>query len=175
MTLNSTNTQHRCSKGTRCVAYSVLGEPAKLSRGNPGTRCFACEEHRVASELREAAAKNKVVPGSRHNEEHHPTDGGEFKSPTCAIRLCGRTAIEWEEWSHVCREHAETSRLCALQKRHSMWVLTCDRNLRWARASGEERLARKWSRLLREAEKRLAWIEATLAKAEARALSADAR
>lgn len=49
----------QCSNGTNCVAYRTLGEPAKLSRGNPGPWCFACEERRAAVEVETAAAKSK--------------------------------------------------------------------------------------------------------------------
>ena len=42
------------------MAYPALGQPSKLSWGNPGTKCFACEERRVASELM-AAAKGKTA------------------------------------------------------------------------------------------------------------------
>jgi hypothetical protein len=40
-------TTFRCSNVSGCVAYPALGEPAKLSRGNPGPTCLACEERRV--------------------------------------------------------------------------------------------------------------------------------
>jgi hypothetical protein len=50
----------QCANGADCVAYPTLGQPSKLSWGNPGTRCFACEERRVASDLK-AAAKGKTV------------------------------------------------------------------------------------------------------------------
>ncbi len=48
-------------------------------------------------------------------------------------------------------------------------VFTCERGLRSALASGDERQVRRWSRSLREAEDRLAWAEAELARAEKRA------
>jgi hypothetical protein len=47
MTQKSATTFSRCSNASGCVAYPDLGEPAKLSRGNPGPTCFACEERRV--------------------------------------------------------------------------------------------------------------------------------
>ena len=37
----------RCSNASGCVAYPALGEPAKLSLGNPGPTFFACEERRA--------------------------------------------------------------------------------------------------------------------------------
>ena len=50
--------QERCANDTSCASYPSLGEPAKLSRSNPGPACYACEERRVAEEI-ELAAKNK--------------------------------------------------------------------------------------------------------------------
>jgi hypothetical protein len=50
----------QCANGADCVAYPALGQPSKLSWGNLATRCFACEERRVASELK-AAAKGKTA------------------------------------------------------------------------------------------------------------------
>ena len=73
----------RCSNGEHCVAYPTLGEPSKLSSGNPGPRCFACDERRAASELERAAPKPKV-PG-RHEASgplHHEDD--ESRVRTCA-------------------------------------------------------------------------------------------
>ena len=56
------------------MAYPALGQPSKLSLGNPGMKCFACEERRVASEL-EAAAKGKTV--NRRREARHTLREGE--------------------------------------------------------------------------------------------------
>jgi hypothetical protein len=116
----------RCSNGHRCVAYPALGEPAKLSRGNPGPRCFACEERRSAAQLEVTAAKPKAVEPRKTSGTPHP----------------------------------EVSRALAVRDRRRAWVLTCERELRSAIASGDERLVRKWSKLSREAEARLAWAEA---------------
>ncbi len=142
----------RCSNGTRCVAYPTLSEPAKLSRGNPGPRCFACEERRVASELKTAAAKKKA------------TERGQTKQPTWAKRN--------ELAEHVGKEHAQAEQRAreVLELRRSS-VLTCERGLRSALASGDERLVRRWSRSLREAKDRLAWAEADLSRSEKRARS----
>jgi hypothetical protein len=141
----------RCSNGTRCVAYPVLQEPSKLSRGNPGPRCFACEERRVASELKTVARTKKVV---ERREANH---------------------LRWAEGSkpdeHIGREPTEVRRAREVMERRKGSVLTCKRGLRSALASGDERLARRWSRSLREAENRLAWAEADLARAEKRAWS----
>jgi hypothetical protein len=54
-------TEPRCANGVHCVAYPTLGEPSKLSRGNPGPRCFACKERRAAPKLEAAAAESKAV------------------------------------------------------------------------------------------------------------------
>ena len=50
--------QERCANDTSCASYPSLGEPAKLSRSNPGPACYACEERRVAAGI-QLAAKNK--------------------------------------------------------------------------------------------------------------------
>ncbi len=47
-----------------------MGEPAKLSRSNHGRVCFACEERRVASELKRAAAKSTSI--DRGNAKERP-------------------------------------------------------------------------------------------------------
>jgi hypothetical protein len=137
----------RCSNGESCVAYPALGQPSKLSRSNPGTMCFACEERRVAFELKTSAANKKVVERGKANE------------PRWGNRLEER----------VGREHAEVDRAREVWERRRRSVLTCKRGLRSALASGEERLVRRWSRSLRDAEARLAWAEADLDTAEKRA------
>ena len=137
--MRKTVEEPRCSSGIRCVAYPALGEPSKLSRSNPGTRCFACEERRAASELKTAATnKKKAVERRKHLKEN------------------------------AGREHTEVERAREVWERRRRSVLTCERGLRLALASGDERLVRRWSRSLREAEDRLAWAEADLARAEKR-------
>ena len=69
---------------------------------------------------------------------------------------------------HVGRELTEAERAREVWERRRTSVLTCERGLRSALASGDERLVRRWSRSLREAEVRLAWSEADLARAEKR-------
>ena len=145
----------RCSNGIHCVAYPALGEPSKLSRSNPGTRCFACEEWRVASEQKAAAAKEEVVERGKANEPRGGKDNGMVK--------------------HAVREHAEADRVREVRELRRRSVLTCERGLRSALASGDERLVRRWSRSLREAEDRLAWAEADLQVAETKAQSGFAR
>ena len=139
----------RCSNGIRCVAYSVLGEPSKLSRSNPGMRCFACEERRVASEL-ERAATNKMAVWLEKEKELRWAKGDELPEQT----EVGGAREVWE------------------RRRRS--VLTCERGLRSALASSDERLVRRWSRSLREAKDRLAWAEADLDTAEKRVWSEQA-
>jgi hypothetical protein len=141
----------RCSNGTNCVAYPALGAPSKLSRSNPGTRCFACEERRAASKLKAAAAKEEVAERGKANEPRWGKSNG------------------LEE--HLSREHAEPDSAREVWERRRRSVLTCERGLRSALASGDERLVRRWSRSLREAEDRLAWAEADLETAEKRAWS----
>ena len=68
-----TVTGRQCSNGADCVAYPALGQPSKLSWGNQGTRCFACEERRVAFEL-VAAAKSKTA--NRWREARRPLREG---------------------------------------------------------------------------------------------------
>jgi hypothetical protein len=133
------------------VAYPTLGEPSKLSRSNPGKRCFACEERRVAFELKTAAANKRAVELRKAKE-----------SP---LAKCN------EREEHVGREHTEVEHVRKVLESRRRSVLTCEGGLRSALASGDERLVRRWSRSLREAEDRLAWAEADLARAEKRAWS----
>jgi hypothetical protein len=51
----------RCERGANCVSYPTLGEPSKLSRANPGPRCFACEEHRRDFQVEAFAAEGKAL------------------------------------------------------------------------------------------------------------------
>jgi hypothetical protein len=152
--IRKTVAEPRCSNGENCVAYPALGEPSKLSRGNPGTRCFACEERRIASDLKIAATNKKAVEHRKANEPRWAKSNGAGE--------------------HVGREHADTARVREVWERRRRSVLTCERGLRSAHASGDERLARRWSRSLREAEARLAWAEADLDAAETRVWSEHA-
>jgi hypothetical protein len=123
-----------------------LGEPSKLSHSNPGPRCFACEERRVTSALERAAAREKkVTPRQEANEP----------------RWAKNNRLE----EQVGRENAEVGQAYVLLERRRRSVLTCERELRSALTSGDERLVRRWSRSLREAEKRLAWAEEDLEQA----------
>ena len=137
----------QCSNGIRCVAYPTLGEPSRLSRGNPGPRCFACEERRVSFQLKvgvtakEEVLEDGVINGTRSSERSRLEDRGR-----------GGYAYE------------------ALERRRRS-VLTCERGLRTALASGDEHLAQKWSRALSGAEERLIWAEADLQAARTGAQS----
>ncbi len=163
-------TAPRCSSGVHCVAYPTLGEPAKLSSGNPGPRCFACEERRAASELEAHSANNSELVTERR-EEDAPlrSESHEQGVRICAELSCGRPAIKREGGAFVCREHAEVKRASATRDRRRASVQTCERGLRSALAADDERLTRTWSRSLIEAEARLMWAEADLRAAEERA------
>ena len=160
----------RCSNGAHCAAYPALGEPSKLSRGNPGSRCFACEERRVASELKAAAAKVKAER-RRKADKGRLAESDEPNTRPCAEHSCEQPAAVWNGEAYVCREHAKVQHARAVRERRRRSVLTCERGLRSALASGDERLARRWSRSLRQAEARLADAEADLDAAEIRARS----
>jgi hypothetical protein len=143
--MQKTVEKQRCINGENCVAFPALGEPAKLSRSNPGRVCFACEEHRAASELRVAAAKSKNVELRKPKEppwtkSNHPKEN------------VGRKLTEAEQRAREVLDRRKRS------------VLTCEDGLRLALASGDESLVFRWSRALRDAEKRSAWAEADLAR-----------
>jgi len=130
--------------GQNCVAYPALGEPSKLSCGNPGPRCFACEERRAASKLKAAVAKEEVVEPkqadvARSSKNNRP------KKP------------------------AQSDRAYEVLERRRRTVLTCERGLHSTLDSGDERLVERWSRSLRDAEARLVWAEADLHAAETHA------
>ena len=176
MALKPGRTTRRCSAGERCVSHATLGEPAKLSRGNPGPMCFACGERRAASALGETAAKAKPAVGP--GDDRRPLaqcdgrrGGGRKACDACSEGRCERPAVEGRRGARICRKHAEARRAREWREGRTEWHLTCERNLRDALAMGDEALARKWSELLEEAEAALAWAEADLAAAEARACS----
>jgi hypothetical protein len=149
----------RCSSGTECVAYPALSQPAKLSRSNPGPRCFACEEHWANTQLRWAAEHRKA-------HQPRPSKRNEPKGRICAKRFCNRPAVERDGEMLVCREHGAVGRAVAVRARRRASVLTCERVLRSAIASGDELLERKWARLLLEAEAKLAWAQKDVEAAE---------
>ena len=137
----------RCSNGIHCVAYPSFDEPSTLSRSNRGTRCFAGEEQDTASNS-EAPAAERDSSGVGRPEIHTGARAMVWKSSTSVGGVPGSSSAR-EVW-----------------ERRKRSVLTCERGLRSALASGDERLVRRWSRSLREAEERLVWAEADLARAE---------
>jgi hypothetical protein len=164
----------RCSNGTKCVAYPTLGEPAKLSRGNPGPWCFACEERRAATEVEMIAGESRgehsgKARGSRKAKRSGRSGGNRPQERLCMKPSCERPVAERNGMAVVCREHAEESRAAAVQERRRAWVLTCERAVRAAIASGDKTLERKWARLLLAAEVSFAEAEAELRRAQIRA------
>src|SRR3712207_1603908 len=121
----------QCSNGTDCVAYPALGQPSKLSWGNPETRCFACEERRVASELK-AAAKGRTA--KRQREVRLPLlEGQERHPPTmCAKRSCVRPATEWDGIAYFCALYAEAQRARVIQERSRYLVTSSEEKWRSA-------------------------------------------
>ena len=169
----------RCSAGEGCASHAALGEPAKLSRGNPGPMCFACGERSAVSAPGKAAkAKPVAVP----RDDRRPLAQGEGrrsevragrvrKAHACSEGHCERLAVEGPPGARVCREHAEVRRAREWRKGRAEWTHICGRNLREALAAGDGAIARKWSALSEEAEAALARAQADLAAAEARARS----
>ncbi len=82
---------------------------------------------------------------------------------------CERPVAERDGAAVVCREHAEESRVAKVRERRRAWVLVCERAVRSAIASDDERLERRWAKLLLAAEVSLAEAEAELGVAEIRA------
>ncbi len=174
----------RCERGAHCVSYPTLGEPSKLSRANPGPRCFACEEHRMdfevkAFEVEAFAAKAKAI---KHRQVKRPSrsEGYEPEVDSWAGRLSERATTERASTAEgggaafVGHHHAEESRALAIRKlsralaireRRRASVLTCERGLHSAIDSGDARLMRTWSKALREAEDRLLWAEVDVVEA----------
>jgi hypothetical protein len=145
-----------------------LGEPAKLSRGNPGPWCFACAERRIAAEVEAAAAKSKDEQSRKANRSHLGKRN-KPKEHICMKRSCERPVAGSDGTAIFCREHAEASRVTALWERRRAWVFSCERAVRSAIASGDERLERRWAKLLLAAEVSFAEAEAELRVAEIRA------
>ena len=130
----------RCASGANCVSYPTLGEPSKLSRANPGPRCFACEKQRADLEEEGVAAKLKAAKHPQMKKPSHSEDYEPEVSPASAIRERRRASVR-----------------------------TCERGLQSAIASNDARLTRRWSRSLREAKARLRWAEADLEACEKKA------
>jgi hypothetical protein len=137
----------RCASGANCVSYPTLGEPSKLSRANPGPRCFACEKQRadfevegVAAELKAEQQKAEELKAAKHRQKQNPSRSESYE----------------------------------LERRRAS-VVTCERGLQSAIASEDARLTRRWSRSLREAQARLVWAEADLGASKKRAQSEQSR
>jgi hypothetical protein len=130
----------RCASGVNCVSYPTLGEPSKLSRSNPGPRCFACEKQRKEFEVEGAAAK---LEAAEYRQMKKPSRSEGYEP--------------------------EVSPASAIRERRRASVLTCERGLQSAIASDDARLTRRWSRSLRDAQARLRWAEADLEASEKRA------
>jgi hypothetical protein len=145
----------RCVSGADCVCYLNLGEPSKLSRGNPGPMCFACEKQRRDLEFEAVAAKPKVHSSAERFRERPTTVGAGA--------------------AFVGHQHAEVSRTSAIRERRRASVLTCERGLQSAIVSDEARLMRTWSKSLRDAEARLLWAEADLEASKKKARSEQRR
>ncbi len=169
----------RCSAGERCASHAALGEPAKLSRGNPGPLCFACGERSAASVPGKATkAKHAAVPrddrrplAQAEGRRSAVRTGRVRKAHACSEGHCERLAVEGHHGARVCREHAEVRRAREWQKGRAEWALTCGRNLREALAAGDGAIARKWAALSKEAGAALARARAEMAAAEAKARS----
>ena len=145
-----------------------MGEPSKLSRGNPGPRCFACEKQRAEFEVEAAALKLKAAkhrqvkkPSRSKNDEPEVRSGAERFSERATTERAGAAAVD--------HQHAEVSRTSVIRERRRASVLTCERGLQTAIVSGDARLMRRWSRSLREAQARLRWAEADLETSEKKA------
>jgi hypothetical protein len=142
----------RCASGANCVSYPTLGEPSKLSRANPGPRCFACEKQRADFEVEGVAAELKAeeLKAAKHRQKQKPSRSESYEP--------------------------EVSRAWAiLLERRRASVVTCERGLQSAIASDDVRLTRRWSRSLREAQARLVWAEADLGASKKRAQSEQSR
>jgi hypothetical protein len=149
--VRKTVTALRCASGAECVSYPTLGEPSKLSRGNPGPRCFACEIQHRDFEFEAVAAKPK------------------------AAKPKARTFREVKRPSRPEDYVPEVSRASAIRERRRASVLTCERGLQSAIDSDDARLMHTWSKSLRDAEARLLWAEADLEASEKKAWSEQRR
>jgi hypothetical protein len=151
-----------------------LGEPSKLSRGNPGPTCFACEKQRRDFEFEAVAAKPKV---GKHREVKRPSrsEGYEPEVRNCAKRFSERATTERAGAAFVGHQRAEVSRASAIWERRRASVLTCERGLQFAIVSDDARLMRTWSKSLQDAEARLLWAEADLEPSEKKARSEQKR
>ncbi len=122
----------------------------------------------MATELEKVADKAKTGQRPKANGRR-PGEDNKPNKRICTKDSCERPGFEWAGAEFVCREHAELNYVSALLKLRKAKVFDCERALRTAIASGDERLEREWSRLLMSAEVRLAEAEAKLRAARIRA------
>jgi hypothetical protein len=161
----------RCASGTNCASYPTLGEPSKLSRGNPGPWCFACEIQRGASEVEAVAAKLEVKAAKhRQVKRTSRSEGHEPGISNRAKRFNEQQTTDRAGTAIVGHQLAEeVSRASAILERRRASMLTCKRLLQSAIVSEDARLVRIWSRSLGAAESRLLWAEADFEACEKRA------
>jgi hypothetical protein len=162
----------RCASGANCVSYATLGEPSKLSRGNPGPWCFACELRRGASEVEAVAAKLEVKAAKhRQVKRTSRSEGHEPEISNRAKRFNEQQTTDRAGTAIVGHQHAEekVSRASAILERRRASMLTCKRLLQSAIVSEDARLVRIWSRSLGAAESRLLLAEADFEACEKRA------
>ncbi len=151
----------RCASGANCVSYPTLGAPSKLSRGNPGPWCFACEKRRGDSEVEALTAKPKAkAVKPRQVKKRSRSEGHEPEVRSRAKCFRERQTTERAGAADVGHRHAEVSRASAILERRRASMLTCKRLLQSAIVSEDARLVRTWSTSLRAAEARLLWAEA---------------
>ena len=136
--------------------------------------CFACEKRRNDFEVDAAAAKLKA---SKRRQVKRPSrsEGYEPEERGSAERFYEQPTTERASVAVVDNQHAEKSRASTIRERRRASVLTCKRGLQSAIVSGDARLARTWSKSLRDAEDRLLWAEADLEASEKRAARAEQR
>jgi hypothetical protein len=135
----------RCASGEDCVSYPTLGEPSKLSRGNPGPRCFACQAQPRGFEVEVEAVAAKAN-AAKHRGVKRPSRSEDYEPEVLSS--------------------AEVSRASEIRERRRASVLTCERGLQSATLSDDARLMRTWSKSLQDAKARLLWAEADLEASE---------
>jgi hypothetical protein len=158
----------RCASGANCVSYPSLGEPSKLSHGNPGARCFACEMRRADCEVDAATANLK---DAKHPQVKRTSPSKDYEPKVRSDRPTTKGA----DAAAVGHQHAEVTYASAIWERRRASVLTCNRGLQSALASGDARLTRRWSKLVRDAEARLVWAESDLEASQKRGPSEQRR
>jgi hypothetical protein len=118
--------------------------------------------------------RSRKASGSRKATRSRRSGSNQPQERICVKRSCERPVAAWDGTAVVCREHADESRAVAVRERRRAWVLTCERAVRAAIASDDERLERRWAKLLLAAEVSFAEAAAELRRAEIRARSTTA-